>query len=380
MSRRRSPLRAIFFLILISSCCISFIIIASVLTIIPQRAEQVFGPPTSHLNTIDLVYLSAILIIHEDKLTSPSSYLEIDHLFIVPIGESATSVSQRLYSAGLISDTRAFLTYLEYSGLDTTIQAGEYEFTQTMSPLEIAHKLQDATPSHVTFRVLPGWRIEEIAAALPTSGLNITPDEFLSTANEPIDGYMFSPQLPPQATLEGFFFPDTYLLPRESSPEIFINTMLDNFEIKLEPRILQGFNRQGLNIFEGVIMASIVEREAVDIGEMPLIASVFHNRLNASMKLDSDPTVQYALGFSDAQNIWWRSPLSLEDLKIDSRYNTYLYPGLPPGPIANPSLDALTAVAFPDQTTYYYFRATCDESGRHFFAETFEEHLQNDCP
>jgi UPF0755 protein len=98
------------------------------------------------------------------------------------------------------------------------------------------------------------------------------------------------------------------------------------------------------------------------------------------MKLDSDPTVQYALGYNPDKKTWWTNPLSLQDLQIDSPYNTYLYMGLPPGPIANPSLTALQAVAFPAQTPYYYFRSACDGSGKHTFAETFEEHLQNECP
>jgi len=97
------------------------------------------------------------------------------------------------------------------------------------------------------------------------------------------------------------------------------------------------------------------------------------------MKLDTDPTVQYALGYNASQGTWWTNPLSSADLQFDSPYNTYLYAGLPPGPIANPSLSALRAVAFPAETPYYFFRARCDGSGLHVFAVTFEEHLQNGC-
>jgi UPF0755 protein len=121
-----------------------------------------------------------------------------------------------------------------------------------------------------------------------------------------------------------------------------------------------------------------VEREAILDEEMPTIASVFLNRLSSEMKLDSDPTVQYAAGFNHTQNTWWTNPVV--DTEIDSPYNTYLHPGLPPGPIGNPSLEALQAVAFPAQTGYYYFRAACDHSGRHVFAVTYEEHINNGCP
>jgi UPF0755 protein len=123
-----------------------------------------------------------------------------------------------------------------------------------------------------------------------------------------------------------------------------------------------------------------VERESVEAAEMPLIASVFLNRLEIGMSLDADSTVQYAIGYNETQQTWWTNPLQGEDLLFDSPYNTYLYPGLPPGPIANPGLNAVRAVAFPAQTPYYYFRAACDGSGEHLFAETYEEHVQNACP
>jgi UPF0755 protein len=111
-----------------------------------------------------------------------------------------------------------------------------------------------------------------------------------------------------------------------------------------------------------------------------MIASVFLNRLAIGMPLEADSTTQYARGFNPQQNTWWTNPLSRRDLQFDSPYNTYLYPGLPPGPIANPSLRALRAVAFPAQSPYYFFRATCDDSGKHDFSETFEEHLGKSCP
>jgi UPF0755 protein len=122
-----------------------------------------------------------------------------------------------------------------------------------------------------------------------------------------------------------------------------------------------------------------VERESIQDEEMTLIASVFINRLNIGMTLGSDPTVQYALGYDPLEQTWWTNPLSLDDLKFDSLYNTYIYAGLPPAPISNPSLEALQAVAFPEVSQYYYFQARCDNSGYHTFVATFEEHLANVC-
>lgn len=380
MTRRRSPFRVLFLLLLIGTICIGTLGLVSAPILIQQRASQIFGPPSPHLSTVDQIYLSAILLLNGTDLTRPNNKSGNDTAFIISIGEPVNAISQRLYVEGWIPDSDTFLNYLVYRGLDTTIQAGQYTLNQAMSAIDIAQELQDATPTHVTFSILPGWRIEEIATSLTTSGLGFTPEEFLSAAITPKNSFPLSSQLPPQTSLEGFFFPDTYQFSREITIDEFIQIILENFQINIEPRILQGLNRQGLSLFEGVVLASIVEKEAVNTEEMPLIASVFHNRLAAGMKLDSDPTVQYAIGYNHAGNTWWKNPLTLEDLKINSPYNTYINSGLPPGAISNPGLAAIEAVAFPSQSTYYYFRAACDGNGGHVFAETFDEHVDNACP
>jgi UPF0755 protein len=242
--------------------------------------------------------------------------------------------------------------------------------------VDIAHKLQDATPEQVTFVILPGWRMEEIALSLSTSGLDITSDGFLAAAHFAPPGLDF---LSVSASTEGFLYPDTYILPRDITANGLVNEFLRNFSLHLTVDLREGFSRQGLDVYQAVTLASIVQREAVVPDERAQIASVFYNRLRSGMKLDTDPTVQYALGYNQAQSTWWTNPLSEADLQFDSPYNTYLYAGLPPGPIDNPSLSALQAVAFPADTPYYYFRARCDGSGLHNFAITFEEHLQNSC-
>jgi UPF0755 protein len=146
--------------------------------------------------------------------------------------------------------------------------------------------------------------------------------------------------------------------------------------VKLEP----AFQNQGLDLLQAVTLASIVQREAMIEEEQPIIASVFLNRMADGMKLESDPTVQYALGFNAEQQTWWTNPLTLDDLDVESLFNTYLYPGLPPAPICNPGVSALRAVAYPAQTSYYYFRAECNGTGSHTFSKTYQEHLDNSCP
>lgn len=356
------------------------ILFGTSMLVAPRQAEKLFGAASPSLNSVEHLTYSLILLFQEDDLIRPVDPLGAERQFKIEIGETTPSVIGRLWEQGLISNPAAFRTYLRYSGLDTTLQAGLYTLSPSLTPIQLAQVLQDATPAEVSFRILPGWRLEEIAAALPTSGLNITPDNFLQAARSTPPGYSFSEEVSSAGSVEGFLLPDTYIFEREISAEELIRRLLDNFEKNLTVKLQERYAQQNLSLLEAVTLASIVQREAVAEEEMPLIASVFYNRLALGMKLDTDPTVQYALGYNSQQETWWTNPLSLEDLQVDSPYNTYLYSGLPPGPIANPSLAALRAVAFPAQTPYYYFRAGCDESGRHSFAETFAEHLQNACP
>jgi UPF0755 protein len=220
--------------------------------------------------------------------------------------------------------------------------------------------------------------VEEVAESLSTSGLTITDDEFISAAKDPPNQYDF---LAGAGWAEGFLYPDSYIFSRNlSSAEEMIQEMVRNFAVHLTSDLTDGFQRQGLSVYQAVILASMVEREAVQDEEQALIASVYLNRLNIGMKLDADPTVQYAIGYNFLQQTWWTNPLSLIDLQVNSLYNTYRYEGLPPTPIANPGMDALRAVADPAETSYLFFRARCDGSGFHEFSETFDEHLQNGCP
>jgi len=343
---------------------------------IPIQATRIYGAPTPALGIFQRIQYSALLLWYDGLLTRPLDSNGSEQSFMIETGESVTSIANHLQVVGLIRDAESFRTYLVYSGLDTSIQSGDYKLSAAMSAIDVARELQDATPEDVTFVILPGWRIEEIANSLTTSGLSITPDEFISAAQNPPDSFDF---LNNAITTEGFLYPDSYILSRETSAEQMIETFVRNFGLRLSADVKNGLDRQGLTVYQAVTIASLVEREAVQDEEKPLIASVFLNRQKIGMKLDSDPTVQYALGYDPISQTWWRNPLSLLDLQINSPYNTYLYAGLPPAPIANPSLSALHAVAFPADSLYYFFRAKCDGSRTHEFAETFDEHVENAC-
>lgn len=353
------------------ACCF----FASVIYI-PSQAQQIYGPPAAWLTLPQRIQYSAKLLWDDGLLTRPLYPTGITQTFVVEQGESVSSIATRLEQVSLIRDAGAFRDYLVYSGFDTTIQSGTYQLSPTTSAIDIARKLQDATSAQVKFVVLPGWRMEEIAASLPTSGLSITPDDFLSAARTSFSTYDF---LAGASSAEGFLFPDTYVLPRTASTDDLVNDLLRNFGLHLSPDLKNGFEKQGLTVYQAVTLASIVQREAVKDEEAPMIASVYLNRLRVGMKLEADPTVQYALGYNAAQSTWWTNPLSALDLQFDSPFNTYMYGNLPPTPISNPGLTALSAVAFPAETSYYFFRAKCDGSGYHLFAETFDEHLANGC-
>ncbi len=347
---------------------------------IPSLAETQFGYPSSRLDAVDRYWYSARLLIRYEDLTTPLDEQGAPRPFIVQSGETAEQVAVRLQREGLIRNSEAFRDYMVYSGLDTTIQAGEYEISPAWNAIEIGHRLLDATPDQITFVILAGWRLEEIAASLPTSGLQITPQEFLQLVRNPPAEWHPAGRNSAGLSLEGYLFPGEYRFRRDAGVREVVATFLERFNQQVDANLREAFSRQGLSLHEAITLASIVHREGVVEEERPMIASVFYNRLRSGMKLDADPTVQYALGYNSNQQTWWTNPLSRNDLSVNSPYNTYQNTGLPPTPICNPSLSAIQAVAYPADSPYLYFRARCDGSGRHFFARTFEEHLQNACP
>jgi UPF0755 protein len=340
-------------------------------------ADHNYGPPSAGLSLPKRLQYSAKVLWADGLLASPLNAAAPETAFEVLPGESVTSICERLEREGIVIDGEILRDYLIYTGQDTSIQAGRHRISAAMSMIELARQMQDTTPTDVEFVVLAGWRMEEVAALLPTSGLRITPEEFIRTASAPRGGYSF---LADATTNEGFLFPDSYVLPRTTTPDGFVDTMIRRFSEHLNADLQARFSDQGLSVYEAVTLASIVERESVRMEEAPLISSVYLNRLRGGMRLEADPTVQYALGFDATRQTWWTNPLSLADLKFPSPYNTYLVMGLPPGPIANPGGGALAAVAAATQSSYFYFSARCDGSGFHNFASTFEEHLANLCP
>lgn len=276
--------------------------------------------------------------------------------FVISKGESFSQVSKRLNKEGLIKSSVLFNIFSKQSGNSHKIQSGTFKLSPSMSAEEVLKKIT-GNPSDDWVTILEGWRIEEIASKL-NEQLGINNNEFLKVAKE------------------GYMFPDTYLFPKDYSEAQIAEIMMDNFDKKYSEELRSKIKSKGLTEYEGVILASIVEREGRSQGVRMMIASILLKRLNIGMGLNADATLQYALGYQEEEKSFWKRHLTSEDKKVESPYNTYLYRGLPPKPIANPSLSSLKAVADADPGTpylYYYH----DTKGNSHYAKTLEEHNIN---
>lgn len=279
--------------------------------------------------------------------------------FVVTEGESTDSIVKRLEGEGIIRSGMAFKIFLKTSSAATNIQAGTFKLSGAMTFEELMKNLSSGVVDKwVT--LLEGWRVEQVAKQLKAE-LGIDPNAFLKSARE------------------GYMFPDTYLFNKEVTSADIVSTLQNTFDKRYSQDIQDQVKAKGLSPEQGVILASIVEREARSDGERQRVASILLKRIKIGMKLDADATVQYA---KDSQKIkngtldkFWQ-PISRADYQdVVSPYNTYTNNGLPPGPICNPSLSSLKAVAGATDTQYLYYYH--DSGGRSYYATTLEEHNEN---
>ena len=285
----------------------------------------------------------------------------------IPEGSGPTSIGRRLADAGVIRDRLGFRFEILRSGLGRRLQAGEYRFDRPMTVREVVDKIArgDVYLVPITFR--EGLTMREMAQLFESKGLGAAKD-FSTQASDP----QLIRNLDPAAKdLEGYLFPDTYAMTRNTTAAQLVPRMVEGFEKALAPEILSAADARGLTVRELVTLASIVEKETGKPEERPLVAAVYSNRLKIGMALQCDPTVIYALERANR----YHGNLTRENMQIDSPYNTYRYPGLPPGPIANPGRASLEAAARPADVPYLYFVAKGD--GSHAFAATLDEHNRN---
>lgn len=290
----------------------------------------------------------------KNGVSSVNSQSKESQIFVVQKGDGVKEISNRLKANGLIRSSIVFFLLVKQSGIDKKIEAGDFRLSPSMSASEIAENLTHGTLD-IWITVPEGKRAAEIAEILKGK----IPTYDLSWFNV-------------LATQEGYLFPDTYLIPKDASIEIVVNQMRGNFDAKYAT--LDTSNTD-LTQEEIVILASLIEREAITDAERPIIAGILINRLNAGMALQVDATIQYAKGKNPQTKKWWE-PVLIEEYKtVASDYNTYLFAGLPPGPISNPGLEALSAAVSPTTTDYLYYLH--DGNGKIRYAKTLAEHNEN---
>lgn len=335
------------------------------------------------LSQTQRLYLEYYFSQHAAELEQPAGAGTAPQPFTVAPGEGAAVIAENLRAAGLLTNPELFLNFLTYYGLDGGLVAGDYQLDPRWTIPQLAEALGAGGARALELRFLPGWRSEEMATYLRVvRPAQIDADEFLTIVQTQrglnTSAFSFLAALPPGATLEGYLFPDAYTINPDTDATALVDMMLAHFDRQVTPAMRQGFGAQGLALRDALILASIVEKEAALAEEKPLMAAVFLNRLRAGMRLQADPTVQYALGYDGAADTWWPSPLDAADLAVASPYNTYQIDGLPPGPIANPGLTSLQAIAAPATVDYLFFVLDCaGDAGRHVFSVTYEEHVAN---
>ena len=285
----------------------------------------------------------------------------------IPVGTGSVSMGKRLADAGVIRSAEAFRLAVWMRGSGRRLQAGEYRFDRPMTTAEVVDKIArgDVYVRALTFR--EGLTNREMAALFESAGFG-TAAEFLKAAR---NAQLVNDIDPAARDLEGYLFPDTYTLPRTATATQLVERMVTRFKKALTPELREQAAAHGLDVRELVTLASLVEKETGKAEERPIVAGVYANRLRIRMPLQCDPTVIYALMLAARYD----GNIRREDLQMDSPYNTYRYPGLPPGPIAAPGEASLRAAAAPAAVPYLYFVSRND--GSHVFAATLDEHNRN---
>ena len=294
--------------------------------------------------------------------------------FIIQNGQSVEQIAVNLEDEGFIAGKDFFKIYVLKEKLASGLQAGSYKLSPSMTiaqmtDLFIGGKIKG---NEVRVTIPEGFSNREIDKKLAENSL-INEEEFINFDNNIeqvfLSKYKFLSDVPSGIGLQGYYFPDTYKYYNNSSIEEVAAKMLDNFDLKLTDDLRGEIKKQNKTIFEVVVLASIIEKEAGNSNDMKKVSSVFRNRLEIGKALESDATINYITNSGRAQSTY-------EDLKIDSPYNTYKYIGLPPGPISNPGIEAIKAAIYPERTDYFYF-LTKKEGGEAIFSKTYQEHLKN---
>ncbi len=307
------------------------------------------------------------------QLVKPANLKDTLVSFSITPGQDVKTIGLKLKESNLIKSRLVFESWVWLTGTEKKFVAGDYKLPANVNIINLTRLLTGslALPNEVKVVIIEGWTIKDIASYLEKNNLYFTTD-FIALVSKPQN---FEPLLnnlgikltskPANASLEGYLFPDTYRVYRDSQPDDLVAKMLNNFVDKFKPEWQQEITKRGYNMFQAVTLASIVEKEVANDKDRRLVADIFWRRLKVGRGLESDATINYITGKKALQP-------SLLDLAVDSPYNTYKYRGLPPGPICNPGASALEAVIYPQSNDYWYFLTTPD--GEVIYSKTFEEH------
>jgi UPF0755 protein len=306
---------------------------------------------------------------HDERSFASTRFGQGSHTVTVPVRAGPHRLAQLLADAGVVSDARRFYFHLHYFRRNAVPHAGEYEFVGPLLPDEVLGKLARGDVKIYRFTVPEGLRVDEIATIV--GGTTICPaDEFLKMARDPAAARRAGV---PGQSLEGFLFPDTYSIPRSAGCAGIVQLMVNRFRDEWHKAQAQRADDVTLDELQAVTLASIVEKETGQPAERPRISCVFHNRLRRGMKLQTDPTVIYAVLLENGFK--WDGNLRKADLSLAHPYNTYYVKGLPPGPICNPGAASLQAALNPAQCNDLFFVSRNDHT--HVFCPDFACHERN---
>lgn len=297
-------------------------------------------------------------------LSVPASTEGPEQIVLVSRG-SLHAISKMLEEKGLISSSRWFVIYGRLTGQSTSVRAGEYRLSSTMTPPQILGVITSGRSVSYPLTIPEGYSSYEIAGIFEQKGLT-TREKFLSLVREP--SFIKTLIGEDQVSLEGYLFPETYMFTKLSSPEEMIKEMVEN-SLRAYREIPEGGPGGHLTRHRLITLASIIEKETGVPEERGLVSSVFHNRLQKGMMLQTDPTVIYGIWFTTGV---WPKNISRQDLLTKTPYNTYTFRGLPPGPISNPGKEAMKAARFPDESSFLYFVSKND--GTHTFTGNLIDH------
>ena len=289
--------------------------------------------------------------------------------FRVGIGESGASVARRLAQKSIIKSEYLFRFLMKTKSLENSLKAGDYAISYDMGSSDILKMIAEGKQILIRVTIPEGASVKAVAQAAEAAGIASASDVLAAIS---------SPELAAElgfgtSSLAGYLFPDTYLLPRDAGGKQLVEVMVSTFRARLLDAVPEAGALSAAELHQRIILASIVEREYRVPEEAPLMASVFLNRLRIGMALQSCATVVYVI--SEIQGKPHPTRIFDRDLQIDDPFNTYLHPGLPPEPICNPGLTALTASLRPASTQYLYFRLIDEATGKHYFSSTLDEHI-----